>query len=98
MTGYGNCELLLSGYFEGSITSAELAELEKLLIEDPEAARHAAEWCLMHRQIGELLTEDQLHELMDQFATRSPLLRQELFKKRVDPKPVVTKGISQVLT
>ena len=76
MSDYGNCDLVLSRYFEGSITPEELAQLDKLLIEDQDAARHAAEWCLMHRQIGELLTEDQLHELMDQFATRSPLLRQ----------------------
>jgi hypothetical protein len=50
----------------------------------------------MHRQIGELLTEDQLHELMDQFATRSPALRQELFRQQTGAKAVAGTGIGRL--
>ena len=64
-------------------------------MEDDEFARRVANLCLIHHQIGELLTEDQLHEIMDQFATRSPLLRQELFNRALRLKPGASKEIGR---
>src|SRR4051794_15814776 len=98
MSDHGSWDLLLSRYFEGCIQPEELSQLEKRLMEDDEIARQAAEWCLVHYQIGELLTEDQLHEFMDQFANRSPRLRQELFIKTLGVKRGVTKEIRQAAT
>src|SRR3954462_1968052 len=84
MASYDAHEQLLNRYFEGSITGEELKQLEELLLGDDAFARDMGRWCVMHRQIGELLSEDQLHELMDRFATSSPALRQDVF--RLQPK------------
>src|SRR5882757_1817157 len=63
---------ILSRYFDGSICAEELAELEAKLVADDQFAAYASRWCLLHRQIAELLTETQLHELMDDFIKGSP--------------------------
>jgi hypothetical protein len=62
-------------------------------MEDAEFASRAATTCLLHYQIGELLTEHQLHEIMDQFATRSPHLRQDLLNKALGATSITTKEI-----
>ena len=90
-------DLLLSKYFEGSITSEELKRLEEELLRDSEFAHYVAQWCVMHRQIGDLLTEDRLHELMDQFVTRSPARRHELFRKQPRAARSLSKGAKNVL-
>src|SRR4051794_40668463 len=95
MSDYGSSDAFLSRYFEGFIQPDELLQLERRLMEDDEFARRVAKFCLIHHQIGELLTEDQLHEIMDQFATRSPLLRQELFNRALQSKPGATKDIGR---
>lgn len=75
-------DLLLSNYLEGSIDPEEVKRLDEELLRNNEFADYVARWCLMHRQIGDLLTEDRLHELMDQFVMRSPVLRQQLFNEQ----------------
>ena len=87
MSDYLAFDPLLSRYFEGAISREELTQLEEKLLADEDFARYVSRWCMMHRQIADLLTEKQLHQLMDQFATRSPALRQEIFNK-----PVVTQA------
>jgi hypothetical protein len=80
MDNFSECDPLLSRYFEGSITPEELGKLEAFLLSNDKCARHIADWCVMHRHVGELLTEDQLHRLMDRFTTGSLALRQEITK------------------
>jgi anti-sigma factor RsiW len=70
---------LLSQYLEGEISADELAALENKLLADDEFAEHVSRWCLMHRQIAELLSEHQLHQLMDQFIQGSPTLPKQAF-------------------
>src|SRR6478752_1865023 len=69
---YSGLDRILSRYFDGSIGAEELAELEAKLNADDQFAAYASRWCLLHRQIAELLTETQLHELMDDFIKGSP--------------------------
>src|SRR5262249_32657777 len=90
-------DLLLSKYFEGSIAPEELKRLEEELLRDNQFAHYVAEWCVMHRQIGDLLTEDRLHELMDQFVTRSPALRHELFRTQPSATRLPSKAAKNVL-
>jgi hypothetical protein len=63
---------LLSRYLEGGLSREEMAALEEIILSDDRFADQFSRWCLLHRQIAELLSEDQLHELMDQFVTGSP--------------------------
>jgi hypothetical protein len=62
----------LSRYFDGAASADEVAQLEARLIADERFAEHASRWCLMHRQITELMTEDALHAIMDQFVQGTP--------------------------
>ncbi len=69
---YSALDRILSRYFDGTIDAEELAELEAKLVADNQFAAYASRWCLLHRQIAELLTETKLHELMDDFIKGSP--------------------------
>lgn len=79
MSEYNELDAILSRYFDGSISDAELAQFDAAIISDAEFSRHVARWCVMHQHIGDLLTERLLHQLMDQYAAASPALRQEIF-------------------
>src|SRR5262245_31606982 len=72
MTEYPELDRLLSRYFDGSIEANELAALEGRLITDDAFAEQVSRWCLLHRQVSELLTETKLHALMDHFVKGSP--------------------------
>src|SRR5262245_38603140 len=74
MAEYAEFDGLLSRYFDGAATADEMAQLESRLIADEKFAEHFSRWCLLHRQITEVLTESTLHALMDRFATGSPSL------------------------
>jgi hypothetical protein len=63
---------LLCSYWVGSSSAAEIAVLEARLIADEAFADRVSQWCLMHRQIGELKTESALHEMTDQFVQGTP--------------------------
>jgi hypothetical protein len=63
---------LLCSYWVGSSSAAEIAVLEARLIADEAFADRVSQWCLMHRQIGELMTESALHEMMDRFVQGMP--------------------------
>jgi hypothetical protein len=78
MNEYSQYDEIISRYFDGGASAAELAQLEALL-ENPAFAEHASRWCLMHRQIVEQLNEDALHKLMDQFVTGSPGLPKKVY-------------------
>ena len=81
MSEYPELDRLLSRYLDGSGTADELALLESRLSADGQFAEHAARWCLAHRQVSELLTENKLHRLMDQFVTTAPGLPKETVKQ-----------------
>ena len=81
MSDYREFDELLSRYFEGSISSEDLSRLEQNLLADEMFAQHVSQWCLMHRQIADLLTEKALHELMEGYVTGSPALQQEIFNQ-----------------
>ena len=74
MPEYPEHDLLLSKYLDGSIQADELGRLETKLLTDDDFARHVSRWCLLHRQVAELLTENTLHQLMDQFSQGAPSL------------------------
>lgn len=74
MAEFDDLDQILSRYLEGEISADELAQLEARLESDEAFADHFSRWCLMHRQVTELLSEDILHQLMDQFVTGSPAL------------------------
>jgi hypothetical protein len=65
-------DALLNRYFDGSTSAAEIAQLEARLIADEAFADRVSQWCLMHRQIAELMTESALHEMMDRFVQGAP--------------------------
>ena len=64
---------LISRYLDGSIPPDELTALESKIISDEKFVLEFSRGCLLHRQIAELLKEDNLHQLMEQFATGTPL-------------------------
>lgn len=72
MSEFSELDRLLSRYFDGSITAQELVALESRLLADEKFAEEASRWCLLHRQVSELLTETKLHALMDHFVKGSP--------------------------
>lgn len=86
MSEFQEFDRLLSRYFEGELTEQELQALESQLLASDAFAEHFSRWCLMHRQVAELLTEDTLHALMDQFVTGSPAL----------PKNLVARGAAKI--
>lgn len=63
---------LLSRYLDGAISEADLRVLEETLLADRDAADRFAQWCLMHRQVSEVLTEDRLHDLIHEFLSGGP--------------------------
>jgi hypothetical protein len=63
---------LLNRYFDGDATAEEVAGLEARLIADDAFADRVSQWCLLHRQIAELMTEDALHAMMDRFIQGAP--------------------------
>jgi hypothetical protein len=63
---------VLNRYFDGAASAAEVAALEARLLADEAFANRASRWCLMHRQITELMTEDALHKIMDRFVQGTP--------------------------
>jgi hypothetical protein len=63
---------LLNRYFDGAATAEEVARLEDRLLTDEGFADRVSQWCLMHRQIVELMTESALHEMMDRFVQAAP--------------------------
>ena len=71
-TEFSELDRLLSQYLEGELSREELSTLEEIILADDRFADRFSRWCLMHRQVAELLSEDRLHELMDQFVTGSP--------------------------
>ena len=58
---------LMHSYFEGLASAEEIAELEQLLLADDTLVDRASEQSLLHRQVFELLAEQRLHEIMDEF-------------------------------
>jgi anti-sigma factor RsiW len=72
---------VLSRYLEGELSAEEFAALESRLLADDAFADHFSRWCLMHRQVTELLAEDQLHALMDQFSAGVPRLPKQIFTR-----------------
>ncbi len=72
---------LLNRYVEGQARPDEIALFETRLQADDEFADHVSRWCLMHRQITELMTEDALHEMMDRFVQGSPGPPRQVFSK-----------------
>jgi hypothetical protein len=78
MSDYTELDHLLSRYLDGSVNADELAQLESCLLTDEKFAEHFSRWCLLHRQISELLAESALHEIMDQFVKGSPALPKAL--------------------
>jgi len=81
MSEYAELDRILSRYLDGSVDADELALLESQLAADEQFAEHFARWCLAHRQVSELLTENKLHRLMDQFVTTAPGLPKETVKQ-----------------
>lgn len=65
-------EALLGRYFDGAAGATEIAQLEARLIADESFADRVSQWCLMHRQIADLMTESALHEMMDRFVQGTP--------------------------
>ena len=57
MSDEAEFDRLLSRYLDGSVSAAELAQLESRLLADDEFTRRFSRWCLLHRQISELFTE-----------------------------------------
>jgi hypothetical protein len=80
-------ERLLSRYFDGELDAHGVAELEGRLIDDANAPRRAAEWCLAHRQITDVLSEDRLHDLIDQMLVGRPGPPREVFEPRTLSSP-----------
>jgi hypothetical protein len=78
MADYSHYDELLSRYFDGEATAEDVARLEAGL-SDERLAEYVSQWCLMHRQVVELLRENALHHLMDQFATGAPGLPKKVF-------------------
>jgi hypothetical protein len=56
-----------------------VSRLEAGLAKNERLADYLSQWCLMHRQVVELLREDALHQLMDQFSTGAPSLPKKVF-------------------
>src|SRR5215831_17058197 len=81
MPEFEQFDAVLSRYLDGSIADDELAKLEAKLQADETFAAHFSRWCLLHRQIAELLTENTLHEIMDQFATGTGSLPKNVLKQ-----------------
>jgi hypothetical protein len=81
MSNYTEFDELLSRYFEGCASKQEVAKLEERLLSDEQFARHVSRWCLMHRQVADLLAEKALHELMNGFVTGAPAPPQEILGK-----------------
>jgi hypothetical protein len=73
MTEHPEFDPLVSRYLDGSITAGDLVELESKILADEQFALHFSRGCLLHRQIAELLNESNLHQIMEQFATGTPL-------------------------
>lgn len=65
-------EALLGRYVDGTATENEMADLEARVLADDALADRASRWCLMHRQITELMAEHSLHEMMDRFVQGAP--------------------------
>ena len=81
MPGFEQFDEILSRYLDGSISPDQLAQLDAKLLADETFAAHFSRWCLLHRQIAELLTESTLHEIMDQFATGTGSLPKNVLKQ-----------------
>jgi hypothetical protein len=71
MSDYSDFDAVLSRYFDGEASQDDVSHLEAALADEP-FAEYVSRWCLLHRQIGEVLNEDALHQLMDQFAAGAP--------------------------
>lgn len=69
MSDSANFDELLSSYFEGIVSADELRQLEHLLLTDDALLERASEQSLLHRQVFELLTEQRLHQMMDEFGS-----------------------------
>src|SRR6476660_5007143 len=80
---------LFSRYVDGAVTAQELSELEARLLADDDFAQQFSRWCLLHRQIHELLSESTLHQLMEQYVTGSAAMPKKALSKStpstVDP-------------
>jgi hypothetical protein len=94
MPEYPELDRLLSRYLDGSVTADELALLESQLGTDEQFAEHVARWCLAHRQVSELLTENKLHRLMDQFVATAPGLPKETVKQLRESSTAVARDRS----
>lgn len=74
---------LFSRYLDGTINSEEAAQLSSAVARDPAIARAFAEWCLMQRQVVDVLCEDKFHDLIDQMLVARPGLPGEM-SRRID--------------
>ncbi len=70
--GQDDFERLISRYLDGTIDARELGEFEEYLASGEVPAQRFAEWCLMHRQVADILSEDRLHDLIDQMLVDRP--------------------------
>jgi hypothetical protein len=71
MPDHSDFDAMLNRYFDGEASREDLSRLEAALA-DEAFAEYVSRWCLLHRQIGEVLNEDALHQLMGQFAAGAP--------------------------
>lgn len=94
MSEYAELDCILSRYFDGSASTADVAALESRLADDVASAEHVARWCFTHRQISDLLTESKLHDLLDQFSN-SPLLPREAFREGRERNSAASSRIGQ---
>jgi hypothetical protein len=96
MADYPEFDALLSRFLDGAASAEEMATLEMQLHRDERFAEHFARWCLAHRQITELLTEGELHKLMDQFVTSAPAFPKQSFRRPagLQDQPAETHSVS----
>ncbi|HYO26185.1 MAG TPA: LamG-like jellyroll fold domain-containing protein [Lacipirellulaceae bacterium] len=84
---YAEYDELLSRYFDGAATPQDLARLEADLLRGDRLADYVSQWSLMHRQVVELLREDALCHLMDQFPAGAPSLPKSVYSPLAGDAP-----------
>jgi len=98
MDEYTELDRILSRYFDGTATAADITALESRLAADSAAAEHIARWCFTHRQISDLLAESKLHDLLDQYSNSSPRLPKEAFRAGRERQATAGRGEQRLLS
>lgn len=91
-------ERLLSAYFDGLLGKTELEELEGMLLTDREAAERAAGFCLAHRQVFDVVSEQRFHDLIDQVLVGRPGPPRDWISVRSEPQPPTEAGLPVLRT